>query len=221
MIGIIIWFPNFKASAPPSLSQRFRMITNKQVSATVGITFLTSVASLGLYTYTSSVLHDLAKINNITPYLWAWGIGGVIGSFFIGTLIDRTGRPSLLMAGILTILAVSFFILPASLNIPILTFLPFFLWGATGWASQAPQQHVLLQSQPNNGSAAVALNSSANYLGSSVGSALGGGIILMGLTPSQLPFAAGVLVLVALIGQLTIVLKKNRTRSSNINKKVC
>ncbi|HZH62119.1 MAG TPA: hypothetical protein VEY70_21650 [Metabacillus sp.] len=42
-----------------------------------------------------------------------------------------------------------------------------------GWASLAPQQHALLISQPRHGKAAVALNSSANYLGSAVGSTLG------------------------------------------------
>jgi predicted MFS family arabinose efflux permease len=62
------------------------MLTNGRVLATVGI--MTSVASLGLYTYIASILHNLTDINNITPYLWAWGIGGVIGSFSIGTLID-------------------------------------------------------------------------------------------------------------------------------------
>jgi predicted MFS family arabinose efflux permease len=77
------------------------MMTNGRVSATVGITFMTSVASLGLYTYIASILHNMADIHIITPNLWAWGIGGVIGSFSIGTLIDRTGRPGLLMAGIL------------------------------------------------------------------------------------------------------------------------
>ncbi|GGE08779.1 hypothetical protein GCM10011571_07600 [Marinithermofilum abyssi] len=51
MLGIVIGLPNFPASAPPSLRQRVAMMTNKRVSATVGITLLTSIASLGLYTY--------------------------------------------------------------------------------------------------------------------------------------------------------------------------
>jgi predicted MFS family arabinose efflux permease len=214
MLGIIIWFPNFEVSAPPSLRQRFTMMTNKQVSITVGITFITSVASLGLYTYITSILQNLTEVNTVTPYLWAWGIGGVLGSFSIGTLIDRTGRPSLLMAIILAILAVSMFSLPSAVKFPIIAFVPFVLWGSMGWASQAPQQHVLLLSQPNHGAAAVALNSSANYLGSAIGSALGGIVMLAGLSPSHLPFAAGSLVLVALLGQL-LVLRTDKHKSSN------
>nr|WP_229751805.1 hypothetical protein [Marinithermofilum abyssi] len=132
----------------------------------------------------------------------------MIGSFSIGALIDRTGRPGLLMAGILAILAFAMFSLPFGLKFPILAFLPFVLWGAMGWASQAPQQHVLLHLQPNHGVATVALNSSANYLGSAIGSALGGIVMLAGLAPSQLPFTAGCLVLVTLLGQLIIIAKK-------------
>jgi predicted MFS family arabinose efflux permease len=186
------------------------MLTNKRIAEVTGITLLTSVASLGLYTYIASILHSLADIHHITPYLWAWGIGGVIGSFSIGSLIDRTGRPSWLMAGILAIMAFAMFSLPLGLKFPILGFLPFVLWGGMGWASQAPQQHVLLHLQPDHSAATVALNSSANYLGSAIGSALGGMMMLAGLAPSHLPFAAGCLVLVTLLGQLLVVIRKTR-----------
>ncbi|MED4924690.1 MFS transporter [Anoxybacillus geothermalis] len=208
MIGIVIWFPNFPASAPPSLRQRVAMMTNGRVAAIVGITFMTSIASLGLYTYIATILDNLADIPIVTPYLWAWGIGGVVGSFSIGTLIDRTGRPDLLMAGILAIMALAMFSLPFVLPFSILSFLPFILWGAMGWASQAPQQHELFRLQPNHGAAVVALNSSANYLGSAIGSALGGIVMLAGLLPSRLPFAAGCLILVTILGQWRIVSSK-------------
>ncbi|WP_257786961.1 hypothetical protein [Piscirickettsia salmonis] len=38
------------------------------------------------------------------PYLWCWGIGGIIGSLSIGALIDKTSKPSYLLIGILSIL---------------------------------------------------------------------------------------------------------------------
>jgi len=120
------------------------------------------------------------------------------------------------MAGILTIMAFAMFCIPFALPFPILSFLPFVLWGAMGWASQAPQQHELLRLQPNHGAAVVALNSSANYLGSAVGSALGGIVLLAGLTPSSLPFAAGCLVLAALLVQWLII-SSNRKRGNAKN----
>ncbi len=209
MIGIIS-FP------PPSMQQRFAMMAKERVAAIISVTFITSIASLGLYTYISTILDNLKDTPSLAPYLWAWGIGGVIGSFSVGYFIDRTARPKMLMAGILTIMAFAMFCIPFALPFPILSFLPFVLWGAMGWASQAPQQHELLRLQPNHGAAVVALNSSANYLGSAVGSALGGIVLLAGLTPSSLPFAAGCLVLAALLVQWLII-SSNRKRGNAKN----
>jgi len=45
----------------------------------------------------------------------------------------------------------------------------FFVWGVAAWGSQAPQQHRLLSLQPRHGGTAVALHSSARYLGSAAG----------------------------------------------------
>src|SRR5699024_5178073 len=66
----------------------------------------------------------------------------------------------------------------------------FFLWGAMGWASLAPQQHILLAYQPQNGSIAVALNSSVNYLGSSIGATLCGVVLAVGFGSMSLVYFA-------------------------------
>ncbi|MEH6944190.1 MFS transporter [Bacillus sp. JJ722] len=213
MVGLIMKFPDIPTKATPSLSERFAILTNKQVSATVGITFIASVASLGLYTYLSPVLENLDNINNTIPYLWAWGIGGVIGSFSIGMIIDRIGRIEWIVVWILTILAIAMFSIPLviDMSVPGFGFIPFVLWGAAGWAALAPQQHILIQSQPQHGATAVALNSSANYLGGSVGTILGGGILFTGLTPSYLPFVAGCIVSIALLGQV-MKLRKSKLK---------
>ena len=89
--------------------------------------------------------------------------------------------------------------MPFAFHLSILAFLPILIWGAVGWASQAPQQHTLLALQPQHGDAAVALNSSCNYLGSAVGSGLGGLLMWIGLSPTRLPFAAALVILVALL----------------------
>ncbi len=87
------------------------------------------------------------------------------------------------MALILAILTLTLAALPALLGRGPLGYLPFLIWGAMGWASQAPQQHTLLDLKPAYGSVAVALNSSANYLGGAVGAALGGVVMALGASP--------------------------------------
>lgn len=180
MIGVIavlcmyIFLPDFPTTPPPALNERLKMFLDKRVTITVGITFFASVASLGLYTYLSPLLEEMTSSNSLTMYLWAWGFGGLFGSLIIGYLIDYFGKPKTLVTIILLTLTFSIICLPLMINLPILKYLPFFVWGAMGWACVAPQQHILLSYQPNNGSSAVALNSSVNYLGSAMGASLGG-----------------------------------------------
>ncbi|MFJ6208779.1 MFS transporter [Lysinibacillus sp. NPDC092081] len=180
VIGVIavlcmyIFLPDFPTTPPPALNERLKMFLDKRVTITVCITFFASVASLGLYTYLSPLLEEMAGSSNLTIYLWAWGFGGLVGSIMIGYLIDYFGKPKTLVTIILLTLILSIICIPLMINLPILKYLPFFVWGAMGWACQAPQQHILLSYQPNNGSSAVALNSSVNYLGSAIGASLGG-----------------------------------------------
>lgn len=52
---------------------------------------------------------------------------------------------------------------------------------------------------------AVSLNSSAVYLGSGLGSALGGVVLGLGVAPGSLPYYTAALTLVALMVHLTVV----------------
>jgi len=104
LTGLLAWFSHIPSACPPSFRQRLAMLTNIKIASIVGISFLTAIASLGLYTYLAPVLHATVGIKSITPYLWVWGIGGVLGSFSIGSLIDRSKKPRQLMAYILAIM---------------------------------------------------------------------------------------------------------------------
>lgn len=206
LIGVIAGFPDITVSTPPSLSTRFKMLGDRQVAATVGVTFLTALASLGLYTYIAPVLKQVADVNTITPYLWAWGIGGMIASFSVGHVIDWCKKPAILLVFILLIMTLALLSIPVTSHYgPAFAFLSFILWGATGWSSLAPQQHVLLRMQPEHGAAVVALNSSSNYLGGAVGTICGGLLISYGFTAGSLPYFAGAVAALALASHLLIL----------------
>ncbi|CBJ83259.1 Major facilitator superfamily protein [Xenorhabdus bovienii str. Jollieti] len=180
-LSILKFLPHVPVTAPPAITERIAMFLDKRVTITVLITFFASIASLGLYTYLSPLLQDINDSNNLTMYLWAWGLGGLFGSLSIGYIIDYFKKPKILMAFILIILMISVMCIPIMINLSFIKYLPFFIWGAMGWASGAPQQHILLSYQPKHGSAAIALNSSINYLGSSVGAIIGGVVISLGM----------------------------------------
>jgi predicted MFS family arabinose efflux permease len=109
------------------------------------------------------------------------------------------------MAAILVTLAVVVATIPAVRSLSGFGLLPYFLWGAMGWATVAPQQHILLGIHPEQGATLAALNGSAIGLGSGLGSALGGFALASGFAAQNLPYAAVGLLLVAVVWQLLLL----------------
>lgn len=210
LISISILMPKFKIEAPPNLKDRFQLFLNKHVLRVISVTLCAAIASLGLYTYLADIIKTNTDTKNLTHYLTAWGIGGLIGSFGIGFIIDRFKNTKFVMLIILILLALSFGLIPISINLPILGLIPFILWGAMGWATQAPQQHILLKKHPEYGGSAVALNSSINYLGSAMGSAIGGIILFNANSTNVLIYSAlGITIIGILLQLLNLSLEKN------------
>ena len=79
--------------------------------------------------------------------------------------------------------------------------LPIAAWGAVGWALQVPQNNELIKARERqgDGNLAVALNESALYLGSAIGAALGGVLLLQQWPAGALASSAGA---VAVLGVL-------------------
>lgn len=202
IIGISTYLPQIETPTPPSGKERLMMFLDKKVTITVLITFFASIASLGLYTYLAPLIKEMTSSGNVSFYLWSWGFGGLIGSLMIGYLVDYFKKTKTLVTVILLFLTIAIIFIPIMIDYTVIQYLPFFVWGAMGWASQAPQQHLLISYQPQNGSAAVALNSSLNYLGSSIGATLGGLVLSFGLGAISLIYFAVLSMVVALILQM-------------------
>ncbi|WP_129298733.1 MFS transporter [Streptomyces lydicus] len=194
LAGLAALLPTVPAEPVVPVRARLTALTDRAVAPVVAVSFLAAVASLGLYTYLAPVLAAAGGVGEVAPYLWAWGAGGVLGSVLAGPLVDRTGRARLLTGGVLAVIVPALALLPvlASVALPGAV-AALVAWGAAGWALQVPQQHRLLALRAERGTIALALNNSALYLGSAVGSALGGLALGAGLAPCALPWvAAGV-----------------------------
>lgn len=201
-ISTYFLLPDFKIPSAPSLKDRFSLFIDPHVLRVVSVTVCAAIASLGLYTYLSQVISEAISPHYITLFLTTWGIGGLIGSFGVGLVIDKFKNTQILMLIILVTLGISIVLIPTLIKIPILGLIPFILWGAMGWATQAPQQHILLKNHSEHGSTSVALNSSLNYLGSAIGAALGGLLLAQGASTSILIYSSFTVVLLGIIVQL-------------------
>ena len=189
--------PAISASGP---AERLRSITRPKNLLTVTVTLLTGVASLGLYTYLTVVLSEgsLASHQNIA--IWVWGLGGAAGALGIGRLADKYDplRLSAVILGGLTCALLGM----TQGQVPVLVVVSLFVWGLCGWASLAPQQQVLLQTNPADGATAVAANASANYLGSAPGTTAGSLLVAAHASPTVLCGSAAAVAALALFCQL-------------------
>lgn len=212
--GLMLMLPRLPAAPASSLRSKLAILADGRVMTILSISLLAAVASLGMYTFIAPLLADpkLGAARSVTPYLWVWGIGGVLGSFLIGPVVDRVRGPILVFA-IMIILSVSLFLLPVATTLgPWLVMLPILIWGAVGWALQVPQNNELIQARQaqGDGNLAIALNESALYLGSAIGAAAGGFVLLLQMPAWTLAACAGS---VALTGALVQVLNLRRQRT--------
>jgi predicted MFS family arabinose efflux permease len=206
LAGILLCLPSAAAATPPSLRQRISVLTDPRVAATIAVSFVTSAGSIGLYTYVAPLLYASAGVQDALPHLWAWSLGGLIGIYLSGVIIDATSRPEWVMAAILVGMTAVFISLTWALPNAALALLWFAVWGAAAWSTQTPQQHRLLSLHPDKGSIVVALQSSAHYSGSGAGAAIGGLALGAGVSLTQLPTLAGLMLSVALVGQIGIAM---------------
>lgn len=209
--GLSILLPALPAAPTSSLRQKLAILADGHVVTILLVSLLAAIASLGMYTFIAPLLADPAygAVRSVTPYLWIWGIGGVLGSFCIGPVVDRVRGPVLVLA-IMLMLCASLFMLPFAAALGAgLVMLPIALWGAVGWALQVPQNNelILARQAQGDGNLAIALNESALYLGSAIGAAAGGFVLLLHMPTWTLAACAGS---VALIGALLQVINLRR-----------
>ncbi|WP_417862143.1 MFS transporter [Vreelandella venusta] len=211
-VGLHAKLPTLPPLPSLPLARKLAILKAPHAMAILAVSLLGAVASLGMYTFIAPFMTatESGAVRSITGYLWVWGIGGVVGSFLIGPLVDRFIGPVITLA-IMLLLSLALIALPVTASIhPLLTLLPIAIWGAVGWALQVPQNNELIRTRQPHGddNLAVALNESALYLGSAIGAASGGIILALQFPVSTLAIGAGVVAALGAAIQLVIILTK-------------
>lgn len=205
-LGLVFKLPTIAAGPQVALSRKLALLSDTKVLTILAVSLLAAVSSLGLYTFIAPLMSDAAGSPsfNVTPYLWVWGLGGVAGSFIVAPLVDVIKGPTLTWL-IMVVLTVAVLAIPLAAAItPWLAMLPIAVWGAVGWALQVPQNNELIavRDKHGDGNLAVALNESALYLGSAIGAAAGGLMLLTQWPTWTLAIGAGAVAFVGVLLQL-------------------
>jgi predicted MFS family arabinose efflux permease len=205
LAGLLWKLPALPQVPATSLRRKLALLADGPVLAILLVSLLAAIASLGMYTFIAPLLawsaHGAAVSS--TPFLWAWGVGGIAGSVLVGPWADRVAAPKLTWC-ILLLLALALCALPLAAGWSAwLMLAPIALWGAAGWALQVPQNQQLLaaRAQQGDGNLAIALNESALYLGSAIGAATGGVLLLLDWPMWLLASGAALVAIAALLLQ--------------------
>ena len=206
-LGLACSLGRLPAGPQIAISSRRLLLNNSKVICILLVSLLAAISSLGMYTFIAPLLGnpEFGGIENIAPWLWAWGLGGVAGSVLIAPLAERIEGPLLTLI-ILLILATALLLLPLAAALsPWLAMLAITLWGCVGWALQVPQNNSLIAERQAQGDSnlAVALNESALYLGSALGAVAGGLLLLLALPVWTLALSAGAVALLAALVQFS------------------
>lgn len=206
LAGLLWKLPALPVAQTMSLRRKLALLADGPVLLILLVSLLAAVASLGMYTFIAPLLAWSAQgtAMSATPFLWAWGVGGIAGSVLVGPWADKVAAPKL-TCFILLLLALALCALPLAAGWAAwLMLAPIMLWGAAGWALQVPQNQQLLavRAQQGDGNLAIALNESALYLGSAIGAATGGVLLLLDWPMWLLAAGAALVAAVALLLQL-------------------
>lgn len=208
LAGLYCKLPDIPAAPYVSLRRKLTILKHSSTLTILAVSLLGAIASLGMYTFIAPFMAALASDSapSIALYLWVWGVGGILGSFLIGPIVDKSQGSKVVLV-IMLLLAVSLTSLPLAASLhPWLALVPIALWGAVGWALQVPQNNALMRARKphGDGNLAVALNESALYLGSAMGAAAGGLILSHGLPVWVIALGAAAIAACGALLQLTM-----------------
>jgi predicted MFS family arabinose efflux permease len=208
LLGILARLPRQPAGATASLDERLALARRGDVLAVLATSVLTVAGTFTVYTYLGVFLAGVAELGpqGLALVLLGFGLASAIGTWLGGVTADRWGARTTVILGcglaLLAYLALSFgAVLGSARTMPVM--LPaILLWGLASWGVMTAQQARLVALAPAHASVSLSLNSSAIYLGSATGAAVGALMIAEGAV-GRLGWVAAGFSLAALLAVLT------------------
>ena len=176
VLGLLLSSVGSNPLTHSTVRERLRPVRSPAVVGTLGVTFLVMTASNTMYTHLGGLLGAAAGPIGLGLFIAAFGLGGVLGTWWGGTAADlRGGCRGVLLAVIG--LAVSFAVLPLVAETVGAALIVVVGWGIAAWGFVPAQQHRLIGLRSGPAPLLLALNSSAIHLGFAAGALLGGLVV--------------------------------------------
>jgi MFS transporter, DHA1 family, inner membrane transport protein len=186
LLGILAGMPSQPPGTTASLGERLALAKRSDMLAVLATSVLTVAGTFTVYTYLGVFLADVAGIGpqGLALVLLGFGLASAAGARLGGTTADHWGAGhTAVVGGGLTFLAYLVLSLGTALGPAraMLVLLPAILvWGLASWGLMTAQQARLVALTPGLAAVSLSLNSSAIYLGSAMGAAVGALVIADG-----------------------------------------
>jgi predicted MFS family arabinose efflux permease len=204
LAGVLGALRRLPADRGIGLADRLAVARRPEILVALSLTVFGLGGAFTIYTYLSPYLAAAAGFGTgaITATLVLFGCGAALGNLLGGQAADRYG-PRRVLAFVLAGLAVLFVamaVVPGALPREagaIAAVVLVGLWGTVGWAFPSAQQMRLVTLDPPLAAVTLSLNSSATYVGVSLGAVLGG-VTVASHAATSLGFVAAACEIVAL-----------------------
>ena len=185
---------------PLQFSSWVAVFKNPILLCIMAVTLLSMSGQFAVVSYLAPILREAfaATPRNIALMFAIFGVAGVLGNYLATTAIGRFGVDRAVLVSLFFLIAgVAMF--GVFFGNYILACLASFVWGLGTFSSNSLQQSRLVGIAPTLAAATVALNTSAVYLGQSVGAATGAFVIKNGISANIVWMALVFLVLAVLM----------------------
>lgn len=196
--GLIrLLFPSIPAAERVSLQRRLSALGNPAALSALAVTLAWGTGIFTVYTYVSDIFNRIGGNADImAQMLLMTGIASCFGVGFGGFAADRFGSGRTIL-GSLLLLIIAVGSLSVVRSIP-LAMTAMALWGFSGYVFNPAQQHRLIAFSGKDSAIVLSLHNSAIYLGSALGSILGGAVVAW-RSAADLGAASAVAVMLSLL----------------------
>jgi len=180
LAGLALTLKPVRGVVAVSLGERLAIARRPDVLGVLVVTTITLTGAYGIYAFIAPYLQQGAGLTGgaIAGVLFVFGVGSAVGNLVSGSLSDRIG-PRRILVAVLSMLTVLFALLalwPAIFPPTVARWLivpTLMVWGFVGWSFPAAQQARIVSMAPKLAPITLSLNTSAIYLGVSLGAFLG------------------------------------------------
>lgn len=199
MLGVQKFLGHINAQPAVSIMTQIRTLKNRKILFAQLTMFFYLTGHLTVYAFLTPFVKDILGLSSTWTMIvyFIFGIAAVTGGGLGGNLSDKFGAKHI-MISVISIFAITLFILPLSPKWLPLFFILLIIWGMMSWSITPALQTYLIKIAPETSAIQQSINNSALHFGIAFGSFIGS-IIVERSGVIYTPIAGGIFLLIALL----------------------